>query len=584
MAFARSMLASILPAASAVAATVRPSHAAAPAPEPPRVAPGTLGPFLAGSVANELGDDEEAAQELARALAADPDDPVFQREAFLFAAAAGSPGLAALVPRGDDTLLGHLALADEAARKGNWPEAERLFGDLPRSPLNDLMRPILVAWAQQGGGHTDLALQTLAAPGTDNPFGALFALNAGEIATLAGRQNVAGEQLRMAQTLYAGNNVALTEALGRYLAGTGHILEAQAMVHALGRQIPLLGMVEGRLDAALALPLIADAKGGIARAYLGIAGLLQEQARAAPGGRGADPGNAEAEGFLLRFAIAMQPDLAPARLMLAELQLPDHPDAAIRILDGIPPTNPFEPLARLRRATLLGVSGHPAEARRLLEQLAHDLPQRPEPLQSLGDVLQDAKDWHGAADAYGRAIAVRGTLGHDDWPLLFSRAVAFDRGGDWPRAEADLQRAIRLAPDQPLLLNYLGYSLTERNRDLPQAQALIQRALDGKPDDGSIRDSLGWVLLRRDDVPGAVRVLEHAAEQTPEDPTVNYHLGVAYWMAGRRVEAEQQWHWALLLHPDPADASRIQSTLEASAGSGARPGTPLPPFFGPPMR
>ena len=153
---------------------------------------------------------------------------------------------------------------------------------------------------------------------------------------------------------------------------------------------------------------------------------------------------------------------------------------------------------------------------------------------------------------------------------LFSRAVAFDRQDRWPQAKADLEQALALSPEEPFVLNYLGYSLVERHQDLRQARSLIQRALDGRPDDGSIRDSLGWVMLRENDVLGAIRTLEQAAEQIPEDPTVNYHLGSAYWAAGRKIEAEDQWRWALVLHPEPDDAARIRDALRR-AGVAAAP-------------
>ena len=201
----------------------------------------------------------------------------------------------------------------------------------------------------------------------------------------------------------------------------------------------------------------------------------------------------------------------------------------------------------------------------MLEVLVRQFPDRPEPAQELGDVLSDAKLYVLAVTAYDRAITDRSRLGSglagNDWQLLFSRAVVLDRQNQWPRAEADLKHALALAPDEPFLLNYLGYSLVERHLDLGKARTLIQRALDGKPDDGSIRDSLGWVMLRQNQVPAAVQTLERAAEEMPEDPTVNFHLGTAYWAAGRKVEAEDQWRWALVLKPEPADAVQIHDAL-----------------------
>ena len=283
---------------------------------------------------------------------------------------------------------------------------------------------------------------------------------------------------------------------------------------------------------------------------------------------------------MLRFALDLQPDLTAAKLMMAEQLAADHPEAALAALAGVASDDPLAPLAQLRIAALLAVTGHRGDGRAMLEALVRRFPNRPEPAQELGDVLSDARLYAPAVTAYDGAILDRGRLGGlagNDWQLLFSRAVALDRQDRWPQAEADLERALTLAPDEPFLLNYLGYSLVERHLDLRRARQLIQRALDGKPDDGSIRDSLGWVMLRQKDVPAAVRTLERAAEQMPEDPTVNFHLGVAYWAAGRRIEAEDQWHWALVLKPEPADAARIREALrQADAGTGVGAGGPRP--------
>ena len=428
-----------------------------------------------------------------------------------------------------------------------------------------------MAWSQQGGGHTDQALATLAGVASGGPLAGACALQAAMIADAAGRTEAASNLYRTAQALFPAANLALAQALGSFLARHGHVPEAQAMMHELTQDIPVLGMVEPGLVGSLATPVVADAKQGLARAYLAIAAVLQDQG----------PGAKEATSFILRFALDLQPDLSAARLMMAEQLAQAHPAAAIEVLTGVAPGDPLAPLVELRHATLLAAVGQKAESRQRLEALARAFPKRPEPAQSLGDVLSDSKLYAPAVTAYDTAIAARqalnagassgnsppvgGRLSGNDWQLLFSRAVAFDRQNQWPRAQADLEHALSLSPSEPYVLNYLGYSLVERNQDLKHARVLIQRALDSKPDDGSIRDSLGWAMLRQDDVAAAVHTLERAAEQIPEDPTVNYHLGAAYWAAGRTVEAEDQWRWALVLHPEPEDAAKIRQALRKAA-------------------
>ncbi len=158
--------------------------------------------------------------------------------------------------------------------------------------------------------------------------------------------------------------------------------------------------------------------------------------------------------------------------------------------------------------------------------------------------------------------------------------MALDRAHQWARAEDDLQRALAMAPDQAIVENYLGYSWADQNRNLPRARELLQRAAAAKPEDGEVVDSLGWVMLRQGDVAGAVRRLERATELAPDDATINSHLGDAYWAAGRRREAADQWRRALVFHPEPDDVApieaklrRAEAELPARAQGDARPGT-----------
>ena len=128
-----------------------------------------------------------------------------------------------------------------------------------------------------------------------------------------------------------------------------------------------------------------------------------------------------------------------------------------------------------------------------------------------------------------------------------------------------MQHALALYPDQPVVLNFLGYSWTEQNHNLPEARRMIQRALEERPDDSAIMDSLGWVMLRQGEVHDAIKMLERAAETTPDEATVTGHLGDAYWQAGRKDEAEDQWRRALVLKPDAEDAARIAARLKDAA-------------------
>ncbi len=421
-----------------IALLALPAGPAAAVPALPTVprSPPALGAYLAGTVAGHLGDSAAAADLLLDALAHDPDNPALLQPAFLFSTLAGNRQAPALAARAGLGLLSQLVLADDRAIHGDWAGAAAGFAALPHTPLNDLIRPLLLSWAQQGEGRTDLALQILAAVGGNSPLAGTAVLQAGTIAELAGRTGAAASLYRTAQALVVGSSLPVTQVLGSFLARHGQAADARAMVGALVQQVPALGLIAPALSASLDRPVVANPRQGLAHAYLAIAALLQSQ----------DASAKEAVSFMLRFALDLQPDFAAARLMMAEQLTPDHPQAALAALAGVAPDDPLAPLVRLRAAALLAASGHQDQSRTILEALVRQFPDSPEPAQELGDVLSDAKLYVPAITAYDRAITDRSRLGNglagNDWQLLFSRAVALDRqnqlaaGGGGPGAGA----------------------------------------------------------------------------------------------------------------------------------------------------
>ena len=179
--------------------------------------------------------------------------------------------------------------------------------------------------------------------------------------------------------------------------------------------------------------------------------------------------------------------------------------------------------------------------------------------------------------AYDAAIALVPDPQPVHWVLYYTRGISNERAGNWPAAEADFREALVLSPDQPMVLNYLGYSLVEQGRDLDEALDMIERAVAGQPDDGYITDSLGWVLYRMGRYEEAVPHMLRAVELTPDDPIINDHLGDVLWKVGRIREAEFQWRRALSFGPAPdLDMDRVRRKLEVGLDqviSEAGPGT-----------
>jgi tetratricopeptide (TPR) repeat protein len=163
---------------------------------------------------------------------------------------------------------------------------------------------------------------------------------------------------------------------------------------------------------------------------------------------------------------------------------------------------------------------------------------------------------------YETAISMAGPAPtRNDWNLFFQAGIAHERLKQWPRAEAHFKRALELYPDQPQVMNYLGYSWIDMNMNLEEGMDLIRAAVDLRPNDGYIVDSLGWAHYRLGDYEDAVRELERAVELRPADPTINDHLGDAYWQVGRKLEATFQWNRALANDPDEELKPKIELKL-----------------------
>lgn len=590
----------LMPTVFLLSATMLVAPALASVPEPAHVLHHKDGPvdqtakgrvdseaFLRGIVAVRLGDDLEAAQAFRTALQADPANMDLLRQAFVRNVMAGDPQaveLARLVDKTpeDRSVISALVLGNDAATRGAWPDAVQYYHRAGADPMAHLIMPLLLAWCQQAQGHADVAIDSLlhAQSSVLMPFNAL---HAAIIAQVSGLSDKAGALFEQAQKSMPGYDMLLTRSYAAWLWNHGQQDKARTIIRKLVETDSILGLAGPALQANISHYPVTSAREGIARAYVLTAFLLRQQAHEQAQQGGGAEGAAlnlyqfnEAARLMLGFALSMDPTLVDARLMLAEIQDDEqHFDAARETLVRVPPQDPLAIVATLRLAVLETTNDHPADAIPLLQHLAQQAPGQIVIERALGNALSQTKDWNGAIAAYTRAIDLANAQKTPDWTLLFLRGMAYHEAGDWEHAKSDTRAALAYAPDEPLLLNFLGYGMVEQHEDLKEAEKLLRKAheLDGQ--DAAITDSLGWVRVEQGDLAGGIPLLEKAAEQTPEDPEVNYHLGEAYWRVGRKAEAVDQWNVALGLHPSPADEALIRTALQ-KAGV-----TPTPQTTGP---
>jgi tetratricopeptide (TPR) repeat protein len=512
------------------------------------------GAYLASQFATSQGRMDIAASQMMTALNADPSSTDLQKDAFALALLAGLPDAARLAGSVSENPAAQLLLANTKARNNDWQGAELAYAELEHGGLTDALRPLLMAWAQQAQGRIDRALETLQNAASDAHLANFYLLHAAMIADVDHRDGLAARLYSQVEKDMTGPNLRLAQILASWQARSGHRDTARATIEAVVHQTPELAMAEKAMLDDLDHSQVGDARQGIAEAYVSMASALRQQ----------DTGQLPA--LLLQLALGMQPDFTEARLIGAEIAGAEHDDRrAAAQLAAVSPNDPLFPIAQLHLAAFQARFGEVPKATALLNKLAADYPNQPEPLTQLGDIYADIGKYPDAIAAYGNAIGRLDQPQKQDWILFYARGLALQRVHDWPRAEADMKEALTLSPDQPFVLNFLGFSWTEQNRNLDQARQMIQRALEQRPTDGAIVDSLGWVELRQGDVHGAVQTLEKAAEMQPVDPEVTFHLGDAYWQAGRKIEAEDQWRRALVLNPAPEDAARIETRLKSAS-------------------
>ena len=524
-----------------------------PAPAVSSVPAGVFAEFLVGRFAMAQSDPQTAASQFLHAHASRPDDTELLQQAFVAALAGGRPEAVELARQLPDSQPAQLLLGATAARAGHWQTAEQHFRALPRQGLAQLLQPLLIAWAQQGAGHSDAALATIRPYLDGQRFRGVYALHSALIADHAGRAADAARLYRLAVSEYGTTNLRLAQIVASWQARQGQFAEAQKTLAAMAADAPELGISLPALAASIARPPVANAVDGIAESYLALAAALNQQ----------DAGQFAM--LLLRMALDLRPDFTPARLLAADiLDSQRLTEKARQMLAQVRGDDTLIGVVRLHRAVESERLGHVDEATRELRKLAQDYLDSPLPAMREGDLLRSKQRFSEAITAYDRAIARISQPTEQDWLVFYDRAICYERAHQWAKAEADFKHALTLAPDQPYVLNYLGYSWADMGQHLRQAREMIEKAIQHRPNDGAIVDSLGWVMLRQGDIDDAVRTLERAVELEPEDAAINGHLGDAYWAAGRKLEATYQWRRALTFNPEPADAVKLEAKLQGS--------------------
>ena len=526
-----------------------------------------LGAYLAGRVAGSENDPAAAARFFNRALADDPDNPTLIHRTMVLEASSGQmePAIALagrLIKTEPKDGIANLILATAALHQGDGHLALQRLQVIPHTGLNGLLVPMLAAWAEFGDGRLDAALDALKGLQANAAFAPFYEFHLALLQDAGGHADLAEAAYKKSMTSSGGGALRVVEAYGNFLERQGRAEEAGTLYKDYLKRAPDSPGVKAMLAALQKgqkpKPMFADAVTGAAEAFYGTSAAVTRD----------DGGNATE--IFVHFALYLRPDFELARTLLADIYEANRrwPEA-IAVYREIPESSPYSASSRLRIAWALSQLKRTKEAVDLLKQLAAEDPSQLDVLVTLADIQRSDEHFAEAAESYSKAIAQVGTPQPRQWTLFYARGIAYERSKQWPKAEADFLKALELSPEQPLVLNYLGYSWVERGENVDRARAMIERAVQLKPNDGFIVDSLGWALYRLGQYPEAVSRLERAVELTPQDPTINDHLGDAYWRVGRYAEARFQWRRALSLGPEAAQIPIIEGKIEQGLGASA---------------
>lgn len=518
---------------------------------------GLAGSFLSGRFAKQNKDIKEAAKYLAETLAHDPNNEPLQRETMRMQVLAGDMEAATVLARklaqskNNEPLVASLLLL-ESLKTNDFAKAKSVVEQSSGAGLFGLIRPVLLEWIAVGGSDKHRSVDMKSAIDKAGFFAPFINYHAGLMNDVLGNASTATAAYSKANVDPAVTPYRVVEAMANFYQRQGKLSEAQAVYDVYATANPQSSLIPDKLDAGAASPkpLVADAKQGIAELYFTTASILFGE-------------DAAQDTFLyLQIALELRPNFPPAQLMLANLyeQVEDY-SQAIATYDSIPEGSVFFRRAQVRKALNYEALGQKEKAVTLLDALAARNPTDATALITKGDMQRDAKKYAEAAETYGTAIARTEPLKAADWPLLYARGISYERAGDWARAEADFMRALKVQPDQPDVLNYLGYSWLTMNKNLPQARDYLENAAAQRPEDAHIIDSLGWAYYLTGDFPSAVTKFEAAVEMMPDDSTVNDHLGDAYWRVGRKTEARYQWERALTFKPEKEAEHQLREKL-----------------------
>jgi tetratricopeptide (TPR) repeat protein len=518
------------------------------------------GSYLAARHASVERDASSAATFYRSALRTDPKNNELLDRAFISSLADGDIDEAVkladrILTMDKSNRVARLVVGVRDLKQKKYGAAQLNINQSIRGPITDLVATLLSGWASYGAGDTKSAIANIDKLTGPEWYPIFKDLHAGMILELANREKDAGARFERAYKL-DDSMLRVSEAYARWLSRNKDSTAAKAVYEAFDKKLPrhplvLEGLRETKAGKKLS-PLVDSPQSGAAEALYGIGATLTRR------------GGEDLALVYLQLALYLAPNHPLALLSLADLyESVKKPAMAIKIYERVPASSPLKRNAQIQLATNLDAADRSDEAIKILKTVTTEDPKDLEAIMALGNIERGRKKFADCAETYSLGIdALPPNNDKANSVYYYYRGICEERSKQWSKAEADMRKALELQPEQPHVLNYLGYSWIDQGINLDEGMKMIKRAVEQRPDDGYIVDSLGWAYYRIGNYEDAVKHLERAIDLKPEDPTINDHLGDAYWRIGRTLEAKFQWAHARDLKPEPEELPKIEAKLE----------------------
>src|ERR1700726_2496673 len=518
------------------------------------------GSYLAARHASVERDASSAAAFYRSALRSDPKNNELLDRAFISSLADGDIDEAVKLADRILTLdksnrVARLVVGVRDLKQKKYATAQININQSIRGPITDLVATLLSGWASYGAGDAKSAVANIDKLTGPEWYPIFKDLHSGMILELAGKEKYSGIRLERAYKL-EDSMLRVSDDYARWLSRNKDGAAAAAIYEAFDKKLPrhplvLEGLRETKAGKKLT-PLVDSPQAGAAEALYGIGATLTRR------------GGEDLALVYLQLALYLVPNHPLALLSLADLyESVKKPQMAIKVYERMPASSPLKRNAQIQLAIDLDSADRTDEAIKILKGVTSEDAKDIEAIMGLGNIERGRKKFADCAETYSQGIgALPDANEKTNWVYYYYRGICEERSKQWNKAEADMRKALELQPEQPHVLNYLGYSWIDQGINLDEGMKMIKRAVDQRPDDGYIVDSLGWAYYRIGNYEDAVKNLERAIDLKPEDPTINDHLGDAYWRVGRTLEAKFQWAHARDLKPEPEDLPKIEAKIE----------------------